>query len=72
MREDDAILVDLRRHPAGALVCRHQPDVVPPSPPLPVRVVLLDPVLQVQDHVEAVHRASEGWEQEANGNDMSK
>ena len=34
MCEDDAVLVDLSRHPASTLVCGSEPDVVSPTPPL--------------------------------------
>lgn len=42
---------DLIRHPAGTLVVSEEPDVISTATPVPIRVVLLDPALGLEDHV---------------------
>ena len=52
--QDDAA-PQLHGHPAGALIMGHQPDVIPPRCPVPKGVLVLQPVLGLQQHVCALH-----------------
>ena len=60
VRKYDAGFVYLCRHVARPFVMRCEPDVVMPTPPLPVREVEVNVAQSLKHHVGSVHGA-DAW-----------